>query len=62
MQKCLFFSVDTLLQMHALHNLNEVMVMQGNVNYEDKDEHQKEYERLEWKYIQNSSNLVINLI
>lgn len=52
------FSVDSLLQIHAIHNLFETMEMQGQSNYADKEQHQNEYERLEWKYLENSSQLV----
>lgn len=47
-------SVDSLLQVHALHNLLEIK----NDSTEETNAYTKELERLEWKYLENSINLV----
>ncbi|KAG4066978.1 hypothetical protein HA402_007726 [Bradysia odoriphaga] len=49
--------VDSLLQVHALYNLLEINEVE-NVSPEKVDEYTKELERLEWKYLENSINLV----
>lgn len=52
-----FYSVDSLLQVHAIHNLLEISEKE-NDSPEDTNEHTKELEQLEWKYLTNSINLV----
>lgn len=52
-----FCSVDSLLQVHALHNLLEIGEIENN-SAEESSEYTKELERLEWKYLDNSITLV----
>ncbi|KAL9701718.1 hypothetical protein quinque_005159 [Culex quinquefasciatus] len=59
-------SVDSLLQIHALYNLIEVLEMNGFVGEEETFRKQlRDYEercaKLEWKYIETYSNIVKNV-
>ncbi|XP_055611063.1 E3 ubiquitin-protein ligase SHPRH [Uranotaenia lowii] len=58
-------SVDSLLQIHALHNLIEVIDMkrtQGeDTSSEDVPAYEERCAKLEWKYIQTYSNIVKNV-
>ncbi|KAJ6644541.1 E3 ubiquitin-protein ligase SHPRH, partial [Pseudolycoriella hygida] len=49
--------VDSLLQVHALHNLIEITEPTNDAN-DQREEYKKDLERLEWKYLDNSVNLV----
>lgn len=55
-------SVDSLLQIHALHNILEVMRMQeqdgGQIFLEEVKDYEERCAKLEWKYIETYSNIV----
>lgn len=53
----ILYSVDSLLQVHALHNLLDVLSL-SNIDEPDKDKYQSELVRLEAKYMTNCSELV----
>lgn len=52
-----FFSVDSLLQIHALHNL---LLMKTEMCLPDNliKDYETELDRLEWKYIQSNADIV----
>lgn len=50
-------SVDSLLQVHALHNLLDVLAL-SQTDDTDKDKYQLDLVRLETKYMTNCSELV----
>lgn len=51
----LYFSVDSLLQIHAVYNLIDIMSQNNNQDPMKIDEYKKESVRLEWKYMEKLS-------
>ncbi|XP_073834180.1 E3 ubiquitin-protein ligase SHPRH isoform X2 [Musca autumnalis] len=54
-------TVDSLLQMHALHNLMEIKRIQCFAN-SDMEIYQNQYNTLEWKYLSTYSNTLSNVM
>ncbi|XP_037826721.1 E3 ubiquitin-protein ligase SHPRH-like isoform X1 [Lucilia sericata] len=44
-------AVDSLLQIHALHNLMQIKIIQSNISKINLEKYEKQYNQLEWKYL-----------
>lgn len=62
------FSVDSLLQIHALHNLMEIKKIQSDTGEEEistslnLEPYQSQYNSLEWKYLSTYSSTLLNVM